>query len=293
MAAPSFFEATEQVDGIIYYIIPAGTPLFRGDIPDDHGNPLEHINGPVFFGQTADVALTYGIPFEFVTNSELRLLALDKSMEQIYINALKDETLIDGEPANIVIPKILKRNYGYNGGVRNSDGAPDKKITNYICKIYQGYATDFMATDFGGEFHREIVICDKNNVDFVQKLTKVNGESVDEAKIVAKQQLSKLARMDAYNSAQNRQRPNAPPSSAKKSYSMKLSFGDSESDEEGGSDSEEQGGPNAPPSYVKNLFGLGGGKSRKITKSHKKQMRNKRRKTHKRGKPKKASRKRK
>ena len=298
MEAPSFFKETEQVDGIIYYIIPAGTSLFRGDIPPNPNSPLERINGPVFFGQTADVALTYGIPFEFVTNSELRLLALDKSIKTIYNNASADnETLIDGEPANIVIPKILKRNYGYDGGVRNSDDAADKKLTNYICQRYPGYATNFMETDFGGEFHREIVICDKNNVDFVRQLKTVNGEPVDEANIRAKQNLRKLSRVDADKRAQKKQRPNAPPSSAKKSYAMKLSFGDS--DEEGGSDLEEQGGPNVypnavpRPSYAKNLFDFDGGKSSKRTKSHKKQMRNKRHKTHKKGKPKKATRKRK
>jgi hypothetical protein len=297
MATPEFFKETEPVDGITYYIIPAGTPLFRGDIPPNPNSPLEHINGPVFFGQTADVALTYGIPFEFKTKSELRLLALDKSMGQIYNDASNNNASFDGKTVNDVIPLILKRNYGYNGGVRNSDDAADKKLTNYICQRFPGYATDFMDTDFGGKFHPEIVICDKNNVDFVRQLTTVNGEPIDVETIKAEQKLRKLAKNDADNRAQKKQRPNAPPSSAKKSYAMKLSFGDS--DEEGGSDSEEQGGPNVypddvpRPSYAKNLFGFDGGKSSKRTKSHKKQMRNKRHKTHKKGKPKKATRKRK
>lgn len=289
MATPPFFDTATDGAGITYYIIPAGTPLFRGDVPPNPNSPLDHISGPVFFGQTADVALTYGIPFEFVTNSELRLLALDKSMGQIYNNALTDSTRIDGEAVKDVIPLILKRNYGYNGGVRNSDDAADKKLTNYICQRFPGYATDFMETDFGGEFHREIVICDKNNVDFVRQLTTVNDKPIDVETIKAEQKLRKLSRVDADKRAQKKQRPNAPPSSAKKSYAMKLSFGDS--DEEDSSDSEEQGAPR--PSYAKNLFGFGGGKSRKITKSHKTQMRNKHRKTHKKGKPKKATRKRK
>jgi hypothetical protein len=292
MATPPFFNTATDGAGIIYYIIPAGTPLFRGDVPPNYNSPLEHINGPVFFGQTADVALIYGIPFEFVTNSEIRLLALDKSMKKIYENAFADETPINGERVMDVIPKILKRNYGYNDGVRNSDDAADKKLTNYICKNFPGYATDFMETDFGGEFHREIVICDKNNVDFVRQLTTVNDKPIDVETIKAEQKLRKLSRVDAYKRAQKKQRPNAPPSSTKKSYAMKLSFGDfGDSEEEGSSDSEEQGAPR--PSYAKNLFGFGGGKSRKITKSHKKQMRNKRRKTHKKSNPKKATQKRK
>ena len=125
--------------------------------------------------------------------------------------------------------------------------------------------------------------------------------------IRAKQNLRKLAKNHADNRAQKKQRPNAPPSSAKKSYAMELSF---DSDEEDGpyaipppifddSESDGEGGPNVypdavpRPSYAKNLFGFDGGKSRKRTKSHKKQMRNKRRNTHKKGKPKKATRKRK
>jgi hypothetical protein len=307
MATPEFFEFTEPDDGITYYIIPAGTPLFRGDVPPNPNSPLEHINGPVFFGQTADVALTYGIPFEFKTKSELRLLALDKSMGQIYNDASNNNASFDGEAVNDVIPKILKRNYGYNGGVRNSDDAADKKLTNYICQRFPGYATYFMDTDFSGKFHPEIVICDKNNVDFVRQLTTVNGEPVDVETIKAEQKLRKLAKNDADNRAQKKQRPNAPPSSAKKSYAMELSF---DSDEEDGqyaipppifddSESDGEGGPNVypdavpRPSYAKNLFGFDGGKSRKRIKSHKKQMRNKHRKTHKKGKPKKASRKRK
>jgi hypothetical protein len=267
MAAPSFFEATKPVDGIIYYIIPAGTRLFRGDVPPNSNSPLEHINGPVFFGQTADVALIYGMPFEFVTNSEIRLLALDKSIKKIYENAFTDETPMDGERVMDVIPKILNRNYGYNGGVRNSDDTADKKLTNYICKNFPGYATDFMETDFGGDFHREIVICDKNKVEFVQKLTEVDGIPVIEQTIIDKQNQRKVAQKVADVRAEEK-KTNKPTFTLSETVGKNL-FGDSDSEEEGG------------------------GKSRKRTKSHKKQMRNKCRKTHKKGKPKKASRKRK
>jgi hypothetical protein len=137
-------------------------------------------------------------------------------MKKIYENAFADETPINGERVMDVIPKILKRNYGYNDGVRNSDDAADKKLTNYICQRFPGYATDIMDTDFDGKFHREIVICDKNNVDFVRQLTTVNGEPVDVETIKAEQKLRKLAKNDADNRAQKKQRPNAPPSSAKK-----------------------------------------------------------------------------
>ena len=212
-------------------------------------------------------------------------------MEQIYNNALAEDGTIDGEPVNVVIPLILKRNYGYISGIRNSDDTADKKLTKYICQRFPGYATNFMATDFGGEFHREIVICDKNNVDYVKKLTEIKGEPVDEAQIKAQQKLRTLAKNDADNRAQKKQRSTVSSSAIPPPIFGKNLFADSDSDEEGG--------PTAvmPLSSGKNLFGdsdeEGGGKSRKRTKSHKKQMRNKRRKTHKKGKPKKATRKRK
>jgi hypothetical protein len=297
MAATPFFNVTEQLDGIIYYIIPAGTRLFRGDIPPNYNRPLDHITGPVFFGETANGVLQYGIPFEFVTNSEIRLLALDKSMKQIYDNALADhEPLIDGEPAKEVIPSILNRNYGYSSGIRNSANAADTILAKYICEKYSGYATNFMTTDANGKFHREIVICDKNKVEFVKKLTEVNGETVHENAIIEEQNLRKVAqqvadaRKEAKEEARKRKAEEEglydnglPPS-----YAKKLSLGDfGDSDEEGGPGKKFEGGP------VKKLFGFDGGKSSKRTKSHKKQMRNKRRKTHKKGKPKKATRKRK
>lgn len=269
MEAPLFFNTeTDANTGITYYIIPAGTSLFRGDVPHNHADPLKDINGPVFFGQTADVALIYGIPFEFKTKSDLRLLALDKSMEQIYINAEneQDDSLIDGETVNVVIPSILKSNYGYISGKRNSDDAADKKLTKYICERYNGYATDFMETGFGGEFHREIVICNKNSVMFVKKLTEVNGIRVNADKIIQDQNLRKAAPPIKKRKAEEEGFDEEHVSSV---VGQKLSFGDfGDSDEEGG------------------------GKSRKRIKSHKRQMRNKRRKTHKKGKPKKSSHKR-
>ncbi len=57
MAAPQFFEPTKPVDGIIYYIIPAGTSLFRGDIPPNYERPLDHISGPVFLGKRQTLRL--------------------------------------------------------------------------------------------------------------------------------------------------------------------------------------------------------------------------------------------
>jgi hypothetical protein len=143
---------------ITYYVIPANTPLFRGDVPENYEDPLSTMNGPIFFGESADVARIYGLPFEYKTTNEVKLLALDRSMETIY-NA-----------ANPIIKSILKKNYGYPDGYRNSEDDADKQLTQYICNAYGGYALDYMPTEGGGKFHREIILCDKTQVEFVNKV---------------------------------------------------------------------------------------------------------------------------
>lgn len=152
-----FFNIVEE-DGFKYYVIPENTRLFRGDIPEDFENPLSNIKGPVFFGDNVETALTYGLPFEFEPIKEIKVLALDKSMETIY------------NEANPVIQSILKNNYGYPNGYRNSDDKADKELTKYICETYGGYALDYMPTEAEGKFHREIVLCDKKQVEFVRKV---------------------------------------------------------------------------------------------------------------------------
>ena len=160
-----FFNTVVE-NGITYYVIPANTPLFRGDIPVDSAKPLSHINGPVFFGESVDVALIYGLPFEYKTTKEIKLLALDKSMQTIY------------EDADPKIKSILTKNYGYPDGYRNQDDDADKQLTQYICKTYGGYALNYMRTEGDGKFHREIVLCDKNHVEFVRKVSITQQEEL-------------------------------------------------------------------------------------------------------------------
>lgn len=163
---PPFFNTIVK-DGLTYYVIPANTTLFRGDFPANNSNPLSHMNGPIFFGESVDVACIYGLPFEYRTTNELQLLALDESMQTIYEIAANDNAVRD------IIPPILKKNYGYPNGYRDSDDNADKILTEYICDRYGGYALDFMPTVGGGRFHREIVLCDKTQVEFV-KMVPIN-----------------------------------------------------------------------------------------------------------------------
>jgi len=178
-------------DGINYYIVPENTTLFRGDIPLDENDPLSHMNGPVFFGQTEEVAREYGMPFRFITTQPLKLLALDKSMDKIYEVASNDNSPLEDKTVKEIIPEILEKNYGYVSGIRNSDNDADKTMTNYLCKTYNtGYALDFTKTDAGGMFHREIIICDKDSVQFVEKI------SITEDEVDAIREKQKMRRLE-------------------------------------------------------------------------------------------------
>lgn len=273
MATASFFDTATDADGITYYIIPAGTSLFRGDSKATEKDPFAHkVNLPVFFGKTVDEVRKYGRPFAFKTKYEFRLLALDESMKKIFENASNDETFIDGNPAKDVIQSILIKNYGYNNGNRDSQAEKDEKLTTYICKNYSnypGYAIDSMATEIGDNFHREIVMCNNEKHPIDNYVTIKEIVPISETEKLSNEDTFKLLNI-SQNDADTRaeaQKTNRPTFTSSKTVGQNL-FG-SDSDEEGG------------------------GKSRKRIKSHKKQMRNKRRKTHKKGKPKKTSHKRK
>ena len=163
-----------------YYELPAKTLMYRGDNREnalsflknfpDRNNDNEknvnesiatpqkiHIDPPRFFAYTKEVAETYGKNvYKFTVEKDLKLLALDKNIENFYNNASPE------------IQDILKNNYGYTENdtdgtrrVRNSDNQKDTQLLKYICdeKIWDGYATDLMTT-VDGTFHHEITVCE-------------------------------------------------------------------------------------------------------------------------------------
>jgi len=138
--------------GIIFYRIPRGTTLFRGD--SDEYLYKEQImrlqNQPTFFGvEQENVEENYGIAYEFVTLVELNLIALDKNQGTAFYNLLPAE-----------YKRILDTNYGYKTGTRDSVSEEDKKILAYICENgYDGYACGTMPTTMGGTFHSEVALC--------------------------------------------------------------------------------------------------------------------------------------
>jgi hypothetical protein len=138
--------------GIVFYRIPRGTTLFRGD--SDEYLYKEQImrlqNQPTFFGlEQENVEENYGIAYEFVTLVELNLIALDKNQGTAFYNFLPAE-----------YKRILDVNYGYQSGIRYSVSEQDKRILAYICDNgYDGYACDAMLTTMGGTFHSEVALC--------------------------------------------------------------------------------------------------------------------------------------
>ena len=159
--SPFFNKNTDSTSGIIYYHIPANTILYRGD-SNPNFNPRQLFNSPLFFGLNNEDVEQYGVVYRYKTIVPLQLLALDGPNPQFY----------DNVPANI--KTILNEQYGFNDPERrrNSDGPKDKLLVTYICENgYSGYANDKMNHyDPGrGDFHKEIVICDTRNIEFVKK----------------------------------------------------------------------------------------------------------------------------
>lgn len=80
-------------------------------------------------------------------------------METLYKNAPKP------------IRKILEKNYGFLNNKRDSDNRADKTLSRYLCgEKYAGYALlEQMGTDFEGQFHTEIMLCEPNDIVRVHK----------------------------------------------------------------------------------------------------------------------------
>jgi hypothetical protein len=170
------FKNLIEENGLKYYQFPIGFPLFKAS---KYINPLKpeitlEPNTPFFFGlknmndnYIASYEKEYGVIFEFKTLTPYKLLALDDPATLA--------KLFETSPRNI--QQILSYNYGYNGDLmspnkRFSVGNSDKELAIYLCKIgYQGYAIYKMATDFGGTFHPELLICDSQGIQFVKQIT--------------------------------------------------------------------------------------------------------------------------
>ena len=148
-------------DGFYYYLLPKDNNLYRGD--NSMTMETKFMEKPTYFGTNKDEVEQYGMVFQIKTDRPYRLLAIDNSnlMQNVYNNASED------------IQKILENNYGYKTGIRNSVSSADNNLSAYLCNTYQydGYAINTMETDFGGNFHKEVMICNPSGLIVHEQIT--------------------------------------------------------------------------------------------------------------------------
>ena len=175
-------------DGMAYYIIRPGCPLFKAT---KNSATLDLSRGRLsFFGvyntdpdYIASYENEYGIIFAFETTRPYKLLALDHPATKM--------ALYNKVPENI--KRILRRNYGYNTtlGSRDSELVSDLALSQYLCNEgYEGYATNFMQTDTG-EFHPEFMIC---HVDGMRPLGRITNDPTKIANILRRGEIDQVSR---------------------------------------------------------------------------------------------------
>jgi hypothetical protein len=158
----------KMVNGIHYhvYVLPKGTTIYRGDTVayldyTKYGDDLPKLAKPnTFFTLFETEANMYGVPFEYKTTKIMYLLAMDKpdTNGAFYDNAPND------------IKPLLKQNYGWETGMRDSDASKDDKVAHYICSVgLDGYASEPMdGSGIRPKLPSEILICGNKNVQFVK-----------------------------------------------------------------------------------------------------------------------------
>ena len=164
-------------DGIKYYELSKGTPLYR---------TLEHENGeleskPTFFALNPETVKEnyskkgHGYPHKFTLNQDVKLIALDVNNPIFYEKAIK-------------IQKELEKHYGMNKQkrIRDSDNTGDTKVLKHICdhykKTYQGYYADQMETH-DGSMHAEVGLCNNKKLMMTRTMIKLSDSEIENFKL--------------------------------------------------------------------------------------------------------------
>lgn len=210
-----FFEKRE-IDGINMYIIPSGTTLYRGDSKFTDIKDPDLLKGDYkFFTPDQEYADKYGIVFEFKTNKELQLVALDDISKEFFTNAPEE------------IQDILEDNYGYSSHKRDSVEEKDYKVSQYICdQGYQGYAANTMKSKgFDDDLDAEIIIC--NAEQYLDRIKRVTEEN----RIKSKQNELKMRESERERVGPSK-KPRRDMEDRPKPPSMGSLFGDDEEDDD-------------------------------------------------------------
>jgi hypothetical protein len=171
------------------YVIPQGTPLYRGESSiNEPTYNLTESKFPTFFGFVKDdIEKNYGITYEFTTKQEIRCIAIDLLNEgsPFYVNSSRK------------IKTILENNYGLLNKERVSESDNDKTLANYVCDLgYDGYAIQNMDTKFD-TFHAEIALCNasiKLNQPGVRVTSPEKAKQLKEESILIKNKPTKQSR---------------------------------------------------------------------------------------------------
>lgn len=159
------------VEGEYYdtYRIPTGTKLFksyRDKLEKWSLDKVIPVKSPAYFGfDEPNVSENYGFAFAYKTTQPYELLAIDRKKTLAFLWDLAE--------GNRNVRKSLTMGFGYNPEnpekpqIRTSDEDLDYVLVHFLCeKGYTGYAGDYIATEGGGRFHPECVICgDPVNVE--------------------------------------------------------------------------------------------------------------------------------
>ena len=200
-----------------YYELKANTELYRGD---DRNIDIEKYY-PRFFTHDEKYARVYGkIIYKFTVQKKLKLLAIDKNINDFYDNA----------PTNI--QNILKDNYGYESKKRLSELKNDNDLLDDICGNgdydYDGYATDKMKTLLS-HFDPEITICKpEENLSKAQRVNKMSEEDIKNANAEAR--LIEQNKSDREN--RKKPRSNNQTSRSPVKFGNNNLFGDDDDDED-------------------------------------------------------------
>ena len=156
MSIPFLPKSEKDEYGIRYYLLSPDQKIYRGS-PSFTMDSVFRAGEIYYFSPNAEAAEQYGVVFEFTPTIQHKLLALD--------DADTRKSLYDSSPLNI--QTILRENYGYGkGDIRDSVFEKDNMLAKYLCQQgYDGYATNIMVTELGGNFHQEIVLCHPENTE--------------------------------------------------------------------------------------------------------------------------------
>lgn len=164
-------------DGIKYYELSKGTPLYR--TLEQQDGELE--SKPTFFALNAETVKEnyskkgHGYPHKFILKQDVKLIALDVENLKFYEKATD-------------IQKELKKYYGMNKQniIRDSDNTGDTKVLKYICdhykKTYHGYYADQMETH-NGSMHAEVGLCNNKKLMMTRTMIKLSDSEIENFKL--------------------------------------------------------------------------------------------------------------